>query len=227
MDEPKYAERGSQRWLQIAVNRAPQLLLEAMRRAGAVDGDEEVRWKSPLKRDGFREYRDAAVLRCLGVQTLLKRSMESFWPARGPVWDALATTSKGRLLFLEAKAHIAEAASPATAATGQSLQLISASLAEARRYYAPRASKDWTGLLYQYANRLAFQYLFSAVNGLDSRLLFLNFCNASDVGGPESEQEWHGAMKLIHAMLGIQDDLRGRGVFHVYADMRPLQQLPE
>jgi hypothetical protein len=85
-----------------------------------VGSGEGVDWKSPLGAEGFCEYRDGAVLKCLGIDSLPKRPLSKFWPTRGPVWDALATTTAGRYLFVEAKAHIAEAASPGMAATSES-----------------------------------------------------------------------------------------------------------
>ena len=127
-----------------------------MRRARAIDEDDSVEWKSPLQADGFVEYRDGEVLRHLGVEKLPNRSLAEFWPRRGPVWDALGCSKKGRLLLVEAKAHIPEAASPPSQASPKSLELIEASLAEARRHYAPKAKADWSRNLYQYANRLAF-----------------------------------------------------------------------
>ncbi|MBI2754489.1 MAG: hypothetical protein HYX46_13420 [Betaproteobacteria bacterium] len=222
---PLFATRGSQRWLQVAVARAPELLQEALRTSGALDYGETVDWKSPLGTENFCEYRDGAVLRCLGIDHLPNRKLSEFWPAGGPVWDALGTTSEGRHLLVEAKAHIAEAASPASQASEKSLEVIRSSLAEARRYYSPRSTAEWSGSLYQYANRLAFQYFFAKVNGLPSRLVFLNFCNAVDVSGPESEAEWHGATKLIHSLLGVPDDLRNRGVFHAFVDARKLTDI--
>jgi hypothetical protein len=225
MDKPTYASRGSQRWLQVAVARAPELLDAELRRSGAIDPDESVQWKSPIASEGFVEYRDGAVLRCLEISGLPKRPLADFWPNRGPVWDALGVTSKGRFVLVEAKAHIAEAASPASTASPESLKRIQSALEEARKYYSPRANARWDGSLYQYANRLAFQYFFNKVNGLKTRLVFLNFCNATDVSGPESEDEWHGATKLIHALLGLSDDLSKRGVFHAFFDARRLQDL--
>jgi hypothetical protein len=217
---PPFATAGSQRWLQIAIARTPRLLDESLHSAGAIDKGDSVEWKSPLSTEQFAEYRDAAVLRCLGVKKLPHRQLADFWPSRGPVWDALGISQQGKLLLVEAKAHIPEAASPPSKASPQSLAHIRHSLEEARRFYAPRATADWSGSLYQYANRLAFQYLFSQLNGLPSRLVFLDFCNAADVQGPESEAEWRGATRLIHALLGLPADLRGHGVFHAYVDAR-------
>src|SRR5450759_5306609 len=105
-----FAMAGSQRWLQIAVNRKPDLLLGALRRSGAIAPRISVEWSSPLEDEGFREYRDRVALAKAGIVEL-KEQIDSFWPARGPVWDAVGVTSDSRPLFVEAKAHIPEAAS--------------------------------------------------------------------------------------------------------------------
>jgi hypothetical protein len=217
-----YALAGSQRWLQVAVNKKPQLLESALRRSGAIGQRSSVIWKSPLEGDGFREYRDRTALAKVEIADL-KKPLEQFWPARGPVWDALGITSEQGPLFIEAKAHIPETASPATRASAESLKLIDQSLAEARRFYAPRAKADWSNLFYQYANRLAHHYLLQHLNGLSSTLVFLYFVNADDMLGPMSEEEWHGAIRLIHAVLGLPKDLRSRGVFDAFLDARLLQ----
>jgi hypothetical protein len=139
------------------------------------------------------------------------------------VWDALGITSEGNPLFIEAKAHIPEAATPATKAAMASLDLINRSLGEARRFYAPRAKAIWSGLFYQYANRLANQYFLRRLNDVPSTLVFLYFVNANDMPGPMSEEEWHGAVRLIHAALGVPKDLRSFGVFDAFLDARLLQ----
>jgi hypothetical protein len=41
--------------------------------------------------------------------------------------------------------------------------------------------------------------------------------------GPMSEDEWHGAARLIHAVLGVPRDLKPHGVFDVFLDTRLLQ----
>ena len=179
-------------------------------------------WHSPLEGDEFREYRDQPALAKAGIANL-KRPLDSFWPARGPVWDAIGVSSDGNPLFVEAKAHIPEAASPATRASAASRELIEQSLKEARRYYAPRATAVWSKLFYQYANRLAHQYFFKQVNGIPSTIAFLYFVKADDMLGPMSEEEWKGAIRLIHAALGVPKDLKAYGVFDVFLDTRLLQ----
>jgi hypothetical protein len=101
--------------------------------------------------------------------------------------------------------------------------LIERSLIEARRFYAPRATAVWSNIFYQYANRLAHQYFLRRLNGASSTLAFLYFVNADDTLGPMSEEEWHGAVRLIHAVLGVPKDLEPYGVFDVFLDARLLQ----
>ena len=209
---------GSQRLLQTAVSRRPELLTAALRKAGALDRRESIEWRSPIASESFREYRDAAALRALGIEGHLKVPLAEFWPPRGAVWDALGVTSGGRPLLLEAKAHIPEAASPGTKATPKSRALIERSLESARRHYAPKASASWSGHFYQYANRLAHQFWLKSKNEVPSALVFLYFTNAVDMDGPATEEEWRGAERLIHAVLGLPADLTRFGVHTAFLD---------
>ena len=217
-----FSNAGSQRWIQIAVNRRPEVLLRSLRRSGAVSTNGTVTWGSPLEAEGFRQYRDGVALTKAGIQKLPIRALREFWPPRGPVWDAIGTTSDGRAIFVEAKAHIPEAASPACQASEGSVPLILQSLEEARRAYAPKATAMWSGLFYQYANRLAHHYLVNRVNRVPSALVFLYFVNAQDMRGPTSACEWKGASRLLHAALGLPAHLDAHGVFDAYLDVRQL-----
>jgi hypothetical protein len=213
---------GGQRLLQIAVSRRPQLLLSALRRSGAVGRRESLEWVSPLEREEFREYKDAAALAKLRIGSSIKSPLAEFWPNRGCVWDGLALAG-GRPVLIEAKAHIPEAVSSPTRAGEKSAPLIAKSLEQARRYFAaPRSKSEWGPNFYQYANRLAYQYFLRERNGLSSSLVFLYFTNATDMDGPATEQEWQGAVQLIHAMLGLPKDLSRFGVHHAFLDARPL-----
>ena len=52
--------------------------------------------------------------------------------------------------------------------------------------------------------------------------MFLDFTNAVDMDGPTTEEEWRGATRLIHAILGLLATLDGFGVYHAYIDARQL-----
>lgn len=218
--------QGSQHWLQVAVNDAPDVLLDVLRPALGLDSKVQIEWRSPLADDGFREYRDMEALRRLGIESLPKRALADFWPQRGPVWDALGVTSDGQFLFVEAKAHIGEVSSPATGATSESLAFIQKSLQEVRQHYAPESNADWSGTFYQYANRLAHHYLFRTVNELPSHMVFLYFLNASDMSGPKTQTEWSGAIELLHSTLGLTQTDR-EGIHEVFVDVALLKGLPQ
>jgi len=111
------ATAGSQRWLQVSIDRNQDIINCAFRKALNLPSNETIEWVSPVLSDKFKEYRDMEALRRLGVKSLWNRRLNDFWPNRGPVWDALAKTTSGELIFVEAKAHIAEAASPGSRAS--------------------------------------------------------------------------------------------------------------
>jgi hypothetical protein len=221
-NEMSVAVNGSQRLLQLAVNHRPELLLSALRKCGATGRREPVRWVSPLANEAHCEYRDGAAIERLGLAQQVRKPLTEFWPARGCVWDALGIAGDSRPVLVEAKAHIPEAASPGTRASEKSRLLIESSLAQARRHFAPKSKADWTGLFYQYANRLAYQFYFRQLNGFESSLVFLYFTNAVDMDGPATEEEWEGASRLIHAVLGLPADLSPFGAYHAFIDARQL-----
>lgn len=205
--------------MQDAVQHCPDLLANSLHKSGCIEADDSISWISPLAADGYREYKDADFVAKLGLTDRLKVPLSSFWPRSGPRWDGLGVTETGTPVLLEAKAHIPEAASPGLMAKSKrSVDLITSSLNETRRYIAPRSKAPWTWTFYQYTNRLAHQYFFRKLNGIESILVFLYFLNAEEMNGPRSAEEWHGAIKLMHTLLQIPDDLRSFGVYHAFLD---------
>ena len=218
-----FAARGSQKWLQISIDQKPEILLAALRESGALAAGETVVWKSPLKesRPPFRELKDTEALEAVGV-TKFRTQLEEFWPRRGPVWDAVGVTSAASPVFVEAKAHISEAASPATKASEASKKLIQDSLTKARSHFARRSKCDWSCNFYQYANRLAYHFFLRKLNDVPSKLVFLYFLNDQDLNEPANEDQWRGAIRLIHSVLGIPPDLSSRAIFDAFVDVRAL-----
>lgn len=218
-----FATAGSQRWLQIAIDQHQPIIDSKLQAVLDLPSEDSILWVSPVLSTQFCEYRDMEALRRLGVDSLPVRPLDTFWPRRGPVWDALARTKSGNLIFIEAKANIPEAASPPTRATPDSSKLIVQSLAEARGFFAPRSTSEWSGTFYQYANRLAHHYFFRELNKLPSHLVFLYFINAEDVRGPTSETEWRGAIQLLQAALGFSHSRLPEGVHELFLDVRLLR----
>jgi hypothetical protein len=222
----KTATRGSQKWLQRLVNQAPHVLDRAVAHELSLSGTDKITWLSPMADDEYAEYRDEAFLSKIDV-TLARTPLASFWPARGPQWDALGRTSRGEPLLIEAKAHIPELLSPACQATGKSLSTIRASIDRVKRAIGSRAAADWCDTYYQYTNRLAHLHLLRNVNQVPAFLVFVYFLNDTDMRGPQTAEEWAGAIRLVHTQLGI-DDRRltkafGSAVVDVFIDVKDIE----
>jgi hypothetical protein len=190
---------------------------------GLTLGD-KISWLSPIDNDAYSEYSDDAFLERLNIN-LSKNSLETFWPKKGPVWDGLGHTSRGDIILLEAKAHIAEMVSPPTAAGEVSLPKIRKSLDDTKKFLGSTSLHDWASTFYQYTNRLAHLYLLRELNGLPAYLVFLYFVNAADVTGPKTREEWEGAIKLLHNFLGINRHKLSAYVIDVYIDVGELESV--
>ena len=195
--------RGSLKWIQMLVNQRPDLLDGLVRESCGLEPDEAIEWVSPLFDDEYAEYRDASFLRRLGVD-LRNRPLREFWPRRGPQWDALGRTDRGAVFLVEAKANIPELVSPASGAKSPaSIALIDDSLKEVQRFLRVDTGIDWTGKLYQYANRIAHLYLLRELNRIPAYLLFIYFIGDSDVDGPQTAEEWKAAIEVAERVLGL------------------------
>jgi hypothetical protein len=163
---------------------------------------EEILWLSPMKDDAYAEYFDQAFLDLLGLNQL-RHPLKDFWPPGGPRWDGLARTSSGKVILVEAKAHIEEAVSDRSKASSRSLVQINHSLAEAKRAFNAREDASWESPFYQYANRLAHLYFIHTLNNVDAYLLFLYFADAPDVPSSCTAEQWQGAIRLTKKCLGL------------------------
>ena len=136
------------------------------------------------------------------------------------MWDGLARTERGDLLLVEAKAHIPEIVSPPSGASGTSLDLITESLEETRQFLNARPEHPWTGTFYQYTNRLAHLYLLRELNGIPAWLVHVCFVGDEEMGGPETRQEWQGALALLDSFLGLGRHRLAPYVRHIFPDVR-------
>ena len=222
----KSATRGSQKWIQLLVNRAPHLLGRAIAHHLSFSPTDKITWLSPLADDSYAEYRDQDALAKIQAPAPLA-PLSTFWPAGGPQWDALGRTSRAEPLLIEAKAHIPELLSTPTQATGRSLATIRASLDGVKRFIGSRAAADWSGMYYQYTNRLAHLYFLRHLNRVSAYLVFVHLLNDADMRGPTTAEEWVGAIRLMHAHLGI-DEARlakafGSAVVDVFVDVADIE----
>lgn len=197
------AYKGSEKWLQIAVNDCQQSLYCPIASKLAVRLS-WIEWLSPLREDGFTEYSDRRFIERLDV-VLENRPLNTFWPRRGPEWDALGRTDNGHLLLVEAKSHVAEMQGPGSSAKSKkSIDRIVESFRETQHYIGADDSVNWlTSSYYQYANRLAHLFLLRELNGLPAYLVMLYFLNDTEQGGPPEVAEWGDAIVREEKALGI------------------------
>jgi hypothetical protein len=211
--------KGSLKWVQTMANHVtPQLSCSVATTLGI--SSNKIRWVSPLLEDDFAEYRDQGFLDRLDV-TLDHYPLRSFWPSRGPQWDALGRADE-KIILVEAKAHLAELVSSPCMAGPASLDRIKASLALVKASFGTSPHVDWTARYYQYANRLAHLYLLRQLNNVPAELVHLCFLNDLEMNGPTSAAQWHVAIDQVHDTLGITDHPLLRHLHHVFVDVGDL-----
>lgn len=196
--------KGSQHRLQVIVNSNPNILTDKLRGPLGLKGDDSIIWRSPLASDAYSEYSDGQFLKVLGLDGKLRnRSLESFWPHGGPVWDGLATTDRGDVILVEAKAHLSEMSSSGSRASELALAQIRRSLDETRDFLGVTTGSDWSGTYYQYTNRLAHLYLLRVLNNIPAWLVFVYFLNDTEMNGPKSMLTWKNKIAQMHHQLGL------------------------
>ena len=225
------ADKGSQKWLQILVNDCPELLNRAIAEHSQEMSADSIRWLSPLRRNGYREFCGQELIEQLGIR-LEKRSLKSFWPQSGnqPNWDGIGKTENSQLLLVEAKSHIKELIST-TGATEPSLSIIRSSLTETKQHIhrVSESATDWTTGVYQYANRLAHLYLLKQLNDLDAYLVLLYFLNdkemeSGDTHAPNTAAEWESVITYQDRLMGIrQRHPLSSSIIHAFIDVNEIE----
>jgi hypothetical protein len=215
------ATKGSQKWIQILVNQETDYLNNQIKTSLSLPTNEEIRWTSPLAIDNYIEYKDKGFLDALGILPL-KSKLADFWPTSGPRWDALAKSSSGKLFLVEAKSHITELISDFKGTNQASIQKINRSLNQTKKQLGAKENYDWTKNFYQYENRLAHIY-FLRENGYEAWIVNVYFLNDLDMYGPETVDEWRGAIRLLHRCLGLKEHLLSKSLIELFVDLGSLQ----
>lgn len=199
------AYAGSQRQIQAYVNKSPRKLSSEIGEAFSHLHvcAEEIEWVSPLAEHRYEEYRDADFLRVVGLSQYGKQ-LASFWPRRGPCWDALARYRDGCIL-VEAKSHVAEIYGSGCAASKKNLAVIRASLAVTKRWLRVPEGADWLGHLYQSANRYTYLYFMLEVAKVPCYLANVYFTD--DPRTPTSEDEWRTAIREVNRELQVNEEI--------------------
>ena len=163
-------------------------------------------WTAPLESDSFREPQDREFLRVVGYEDLVER-LETFWPAGGPVWDALALAvfPAGRpgVVLAEGKSYPEEYHGNGCQASKPSRTRILAALARTQQWLgATGEPARWLGPPYQSANRYAHLYWLREVVSVEAWLVHLLFTD-DRTHRPASRADWEAALPGIHAELGM------------------------
>lgn len=200
-DDTGRAFAGSQRQIQLYVNEQPLVLNQAI--ADAFKRSFSLRWVSPLRSDGYREYWDSAFLKVLGLPQHGKE-LRSFWPSGGPHWDALACVENRTrgVLLVESKSQVPEIfGSGCGAEAASSIKKIEEAIAATKKWLRVSEQADWKGPLYQSANRIAHLYFFREILRIEAWLVNVYFTD--DPHSPTSRTTWHGGICDVKKSLGI------------------------
>ena len=166
-----------------------------------------LRWVSPLEREKFVEYQDTTFLRALELESL-DPQLKRFWPRGGPVWDALASVEIGGdpvprgVVLVEAKSYPDEICGPGCQATPGSRKKIERALKKTKNWLGVPEHLNWTGRLYQSANRFAHLYFFREEVGIPAWLVNIYFLN-DHTTFPTTREEWRVALDQVKAKLGL------------------------
>lgn len=160
----------------------------------------------PLEHENFAELKDAAFLRAVGFGELAG-SLADYWPARGPVWDALGVaifpTGRPGVVLVEGKSYPAEVYGSGCKATPDAATKIEKALGATQRWLGLHEDPArWTGSLYQSANRLAHLYWLREVAGVEAWLAHVLFVD-DRTHKAASRAEWERALPDVDRDLGI------------------------
>lgn len=214
--------KGSQKHIQKLINLNELLINNKIAKAFNLRENLDIEWVSPLLNDHYAEYRDEDFLNRLGLDSL-SISLKDFWPSRGPQWDALAK-AEGNIFLVEAKSHIGEILSPPFGARNPaSVNLIKKSLSEVKSFVGSKTKVDWSSYFYQYTNRIAHLYFLRKINKKNAFMVFIYFLSDSSVNGPETKEEWLGAISLMKKYLGINQNKLSPFIRDIFIDVKELK----
>ncbi|MBI9076598.1 MAG: hypothetical protein JEZ02_14420 [Desulfatibacillum sp.] len=109
----------------------------------------------------------------------------------------------GSAILVEAKSHVHEMYGNGCQASPKSRKLIDKALSEVKDFFDIPQETDWTGPLYQSANRLAHLYFFREICRIPAWLANVYF--ADDPHSPTSAKTWAKVLPGVKRELGLGD----------------------
>ena len=215
-------KKGSKKWIQELVNLCPRLLDAHLQKERCLQPGKSISWRSPLRADGFSEYRDEGFLQLLDLQ-VCAQALGQFWPDRGPQWDALGIEETAPRYFLvEAKANIPEIVSECQAGSQESISLIESSLDRTQIFLGNNSLLPWSKSFYQYANRIAHLYFLREIAKVDAILVFVYFEN-DYTHIVTSHEAWQGALLLQKKLMGLSRHKLPNFIQEVFIDVKEIE----
>jgi len=201
IDSTGRVKAGSQKQIQIYVNEKRQAFNSVVAQSLPEYGLDEnaIHWVSPLPEDTYSEYQDSEFLERVGLGIHTKQ-LQEFWPRRGPCWDALARIEDGCVL-IEAKSHVPEIYSGGCGASSKSRQKIKAALDATKTWLEVSPDTDWTGRLYQSANRYSCLYFLRQI--AKAKAFLVNVYFVGDPRTPTSRESWDAEIESVNRELGL------------------------
>jgi len=213
--------KGSLKDIQKLINQNNEILNGLIKSKIKRLNSSNIEWVSPLLEDDYAEYSDNHFISRLNIK--LKKELKTFWPTRGPQWDALGKTECNEVLLIEAKANIPEIVSSGTSAkSSESLKLINKSLEETKAFLNIDNNIDWSNKFYQYTNRIAHLYFLREINEISAFLVNIYFYNDSTVNGPTSKKEWLAAIEVMKNYLGVKRNKLSKYMVDLFIDVEDL-----
>lgn len=194
--------RGSLKCIQDLINNNPSYINSLINQKFEEFAGEEIIWVSPLKKDDYSEYRDDSFINKIGLNSN-EIKLAEFWPKRGPQWDALAKTTSGKVILVEAKANIPEIKSQGTKAKEVSKNLIDKSLAEVKQFLEITNEANWSNTYFQYTNRIAHLYYLREKCKVPAYLINIYFVDDKTHIATKREG-FELALKKLKSHLGVE-----------------------
>lgn len=204
-------KKGSKFWIQTLINLDNgNILSKEIAKIDPTIGD--IKWVSPLKKDSYKEFKSKEILEEFSKATNTSTgSGISFWPDRGPWWDAVGFDSN-TIILVEAKCHVAETITKCSAKDQKSIDLIKKSMKEAYDIIVSNSKNHttsnhvydeefWFNKYYQLGNRLSFMAHLRK-QGLNVKLVLLNIVEDPTYKST-SLSEWENHYnEVFESMLG-------------------------
>ena len=194
--------KGSKFWIQTLVNLDNgNALAKAIQSLDKSIGN--IEWISPLKEDSYGEYKANKIPR-------VDKEHLSFWPDKGPWWDAIGIDGEGCILLVEAKANIGETRTSCNATSETSIDKIKQSMKEAHDSITLSLNiihnydeNAWLNKYYQLGNRLTFLVKLRE-QGYNVKLILLNIIDDPTYKATSIDEWKKHYEEVFQIMLGTK-----------------------